>query len=100
MINIQFSIHNPWAKEFRFHNYKCYSWKFGKNKALEVELLGSSDIIDIHLSMTRRQSHAGIKFELGLLGYNLHCMFYDTRHWDYVLNKWEIYEDTNSKTNH
>ena len=88
MINLQFNIRNPWSK--KFHNYKCYAWQVSKNKAIELELLGSSDIIDIHLSITHRQSHAGIEFELGLLGYNIHFMFYDSRHWDHILNKWEI----------
>lgn len=97
MINLQFNIHNPWSK--RFHNYKCYSWQVTKNKAIEIEFLGSSDIIDIHLSITHRRSHAGVELELGLFGYNVHFMFYDSRHWDYENNKWEVYEDTDSKTN-
>lgn len=97
MINLQFNIRNPWSK--KFHNYKCYAWQVSKNKAIELEFLGSADIVDIHLSITHRQSHAGIEFELGLLGYNIHFMFYDSRHWDHILNRWETYEDTDSKTN-
>lgn len=99
MINLQLNIRNPWAK--RFHNYKSYTWQVSKNKAIEIEFLKSADIFDLHLSITHRQSHAGITFELGLLGYNFHFMFYDIRHWDYNLGEWEIYdEESNSKTDH
>jgi hypothetical protein len=99
MVNIQLSIRNPWSN--KFHNYKCYTWQVSENKAIEIEFLKSADIVDLHLSITHRQSHAGVDFELGLLGYNFHFMFYDIRHWDYILKRWETYdEESNSKADH
>lgn len=99
MVNIQLNIRNPWSN--KFHNYKCYTWQVSENKAIEIEFLKSADIVDLHLSITHRQSHAGVDFELGLLGYNFHFMFYDIRHWDYILKRWEIYdEESNSKADH
>lgn len=97
MINLQFNIRNPWSK--RFHCCKGYSWRVSKHKAIEVELLKTADIVEFNLSVTHRQSHAGVDFELGLFGYNFAFRFYDSRHWDYILNKWETYEDADSKTN-
>ena len=97
MIHLQFNVRNPCSK--RFHSYKGYSWQVSKHKAIEVELLKTADIVELHLSITHRQSHAGVEFELGLFGYNFAFRFYDSRHWDYILNKWETYEDTDSKTN-
>ena len=98
MINIQFNIRNPWSK--RFVNLKCWSWKVSKYKAIELELLKSTDIVDLHFIITHRQSHAGFEIEIGLLGYNVHFVFYDVRHWNSTLDKWETYEDTNSKADH
>jgi len=94
MINIQFNIRNPWSN--RFANVKCWSWKVSKHKAIELEILKSTDIIDFHFSVTHRQDHAGFDFEIGLLGYNVHFIFYDGRHWNYTLQRWEEYE-TNSE---
>ncbi len=90
MINIQFNIRNPWSK--RFANLKCWSWQVSKHKAIELEILKTTDIIDIHFAVTHRQSHAGFEFEMGLVGYNIHFMFYDVRHWDIENNRWEEHE--------
>lgn len=97
MINVRFNIRNPWSK--RFENVKCWAWKVSKHKAIELEILKSTDVVEFNIVITHRQSHAGLDIEIGLLGYNVHFMFYDGRHWDHTLDRWEIYEDTNSKTN-
>jgi hypothetical protein len=97
MINIQFNIRNPWSD--RFYNIKCWSWKISKHKSIELEILKSPDIIDFHFGITHRQSHAGFEFEMGLVGYNIHFMFYDIRHWDYTTQKWEIYETDSKASN-
>lgn len=88
MIHINFNIRNPWSN--RFDNLKCWSEKVFENKAIEFEILKTTDIIDFSIDITHRQSHAGFRLELGLLGYNMSFHFYDTRHWDYDANTWDL----------
>ena len=37
--------------------------------------------------------HAGVSLWLGLSGFDVGLHFYDTRHWDYENNRWEVYEE-------
>ena len=96
-----------------YHWYKHLS----KYKSVEVEassgLIGLSNKISILLG--RREiyfdlsifyalfhfefrvswmtDHAGVSLWLGLFGFDLGLHFYDTRHWDYENNRWEVYEE-------
>lgn len=40
-----------------------------------------------------KTDHAGVSLWLGLLGFDVGLHFYDTRHWDYENNRWEVYEE-------
>lgn len=93
MINFEFNIRNPWSD--RFENIKSWSRLVSTYKAVEFNLYKTNHVIDLRLSISHRQSHAGFQIELGLLGYNMEFHAYDTRHWDHVNNKWETYEHTN-----
>ena len=88
MIHLTFSIQNPWRE--RFENLWCrpIATPF-KNKCIEVEVCKDSNIVYFSLSWKVQQDHAGLDFEIGLVGYSFHFMFYDTRHWDYENNRWE-----------
>ena len=92
MINLQLSITNPWYKE----NFKNLFNRFGviaKHKTWEFEVCRyARDILNIHLQWTVHQDHAGPSVELFLLGYGMSFMIYDTRHWNYDRNTWEVYE--------
>lgn len=90
MITFNFNIRNPWGNDFK--NVRCWSGKTPfKNKFWEFEILKSSDIVTLLFEVTHRQDHAGVNFELALLGYGIHFMIYDNRHWDYVLDKWQVH---------
>jgi hypothetical protein len=39
------------------------------------------------------KDHAGWNFEIGLFGGIFVLSYYDTRHWDYENNCWEVYND-------
>lgn len=92
MINIQFSITNPWANENKFDNLFCKSASLAKHKAVEFEICKDpSQVFTLSFLVTTRRDHAGASLELGLLGYSVHAQLYDTRHWDYEANEWEIY---------
>jgi hypothetical protein len=76
-----------------FKNLGCISGRLGSNKAWELEhTYYSGSLFDIDISCSTREDHAGFDFTLGLLGYGINFRIYDTRHWNYNLNRWEHYE--------
>lgn len=82
MINVDFSITNPWSN--RFSNLWCCSFETPfKNKYIELELCKDTNIISLAVQLTTRRDHSGLNIELGLLGYSFNFRFYDCRHWDY-----------------
>ena len=90
MFNIDFSIFNPFDK-----TRKCLgSWHkpITKNKSLEWQIDRDPVILNVGLSITSRQSHAGVTVSLGLFGFQFIGEFCDNRHWDYEKDTWEIYE--------
>jgi len=89
MLLFQLNIRNPWSA--RFSNIKCWSGNTPlKNKFWELEILKTTDIFTVMLNWTHRQSHAGMFFELGALGYSISFQIYDNRHWDQETNSWVI----------
>lgn len=91
MINIRFSLENPWWD--RFDNIKCWAGKTPfKNKFWEVQVMRSDDVIALDLRITTRTDHAGVDLWLGLLGYSVNLQFYDNRHWDTETNGWTKYD--------
>ena len=93
MININFSVENPWSD--RFNNLWCCSYATPfKNKFVELEVLKNNTVVSFVFRLTTRQDHSGLRLELGLLGYSFDFKFYDSRHWNYETNKWATY-DTN-----
>jgi hypothetical protein len=92
MISLNFNLRNPWSN--RFENLWCraYDTPF-KNKFIELEVTRDFTLISFRFNWTVRQSHAGLDFEVGLLGYNFNCQFYDSRHWDTEKKAWETHEE-------
>ena len=89
MLAIQFNIRNPWCA--RFDNIKSWSGNTPlKNKFWELEILKTTDVFTVMVRWTHRQDHAGVSFELGVLGYSISFQFYDNRHWDYETGSWVI----------
>jgi hypothetical protein len=91
MIHVSFGLSNPWGTPF--DNLWNQSGRLTANKSWELELLKGRQIIGFEFSYTMRQSHAGLSLELALLGYSISFQIYDTRHWDYTANTWEVYAD-------
>jgi len=86
LLNLNFSLRNPWSN--RFENLWCRAYgTLFKHKFIELEVYKDSSFLSCSLVWTIRQSHAGLDFELGLLGYCFHFNFYDSRHW--TDNKYE-----------
>lgn len=88
MISSHFTLKNPWSKvEYEELAYK--HGKFSEHKCWELEVYADETLIAASFHVFIKMDHAGSGFSLGLFGYNVVFNFYDTRHWDYLNNKWE-----------
>ena len=96
MIHIIFGLSNPWGNPF--DNLWNRSGRLTKNTGWELELLKGRRLIGFEFVYTMRQSHAGLTIELALLGYSISFQIYDTRHWDYTANTWEVHADHHSNS--
>ena len=92
MFYFNFAITNPlpWKGKERF-DY-CSNYTLTTNKSLEFQFSKWPvyHIFNIRLDTNWIGSdHAGISFEIEILGVMLHINLYDHRHWDYENNTWE-----------
>ena len=87
MINLNFSIANPWRRDLW-----NILWNIGrsitKHKAVEFNGYRTGHVIDVEFDLRFTGDHAGARVMLGLLGYAVELHFYDMRHWDYDRNTW------------
>lgn len=92
MLRLELVLHNFWAKE-KFKNHWNKSGSITKHKHWEVEFIQyKKDFLGVRLDTCwRGRDHAGLSVELILLGYTLSAKIYDSRHWNYFTNSWEIY---------
>ena len=92
MIYFNVNIRNPFWWD-RFENIKCWSGSTPfKHKYWEVQTMKSCELLRIEFDWTIRQDHAGIRLELGLLGYQIDFSIYDNRHWDTKTDSWMKYD--------
>lgn len=93
MINIWLAIKNPF-KCADFKNYVCYTKLIAKHKAFEVQVSKYADnFLEFNLNLNwRGEDHAGPSIEINLFGWTLCVKIYDTRHWDYENNCWQVYD--------
>lgn len=87
MIHLNFNIRNPYTHFVKNLKHGHGALPF-KNKFWELEIYRSSDIVRLGFEFTYRESHAGLKFEIGLLSYTIVLFLYDNRHWDTETNTW------------
>lgn len=82
MINFHINVRVPGSDRFR--NIKCCNGivPFSQHKFWELQIYRGSDIIDLFLRITARQSHSGVEIGFGLAGFNLEFQIYDNRHWN------------------
>jgi hypothetical protein len=67
-----------------------------KHKSWEFQICREPTLVSLLFSYTMHQDHAGLTIGLCLFSFALDFMIYDSRHWDYKTNTWEIYEDPES----
>lgn len=93
MIYFNFNLRNPWWDN-RFENIYCASGETPiKHKFWEFQLMKTENVFRIELDVTTRCDHAGVNFELALLGYQFSINFYDSRHWHYEKGRWIDYSN-------
>jgi hypothetical protein len=92
MININFEINNPWHIETSSVPF-TKSRKILKNKVWEIEILEYTDILfKFQLSYSVRGiDHPGLRLSFGLVNIEFNFRVYDTRHWDYENDCFEIH---------
>lgn len=85
MIDIRFSLTNPWSN--RFQSVYCKSGKTPiKHKFWEIQTMRTDELIAFEFRVSAMTDHAGANLWLGLLGYAINFQFYDNRHWDFEQN--------------
>lgn len=92
MISLNFSIRNPWSQKFKNLWNKSFVTPH-PSKYLELEIYKDASLLTFSFNWTIRQSHAGLDFEVGLLGYCFHFNFYDIRHWNYEAGRYYKYSE-------
>jgi hypothetical protein len=93
IVNIRIELANPFDRWDLFKNLGCISGRLFKHKAWELEHTYYSPMLaDIDLVWNKHTDHAGLAFSVGLLGYGISFRTYDTRHWNYDLNRWEEWD--------
>ena len=90
VIYINLTIRNPWSD--RFEIVSSWGQKIFKHKAWEIEIYRSDTVAELEFKITLQEDHAGVTLGLGLISYTLRAQLYDTRHWNYATQCWEIYE--------
>lgn len=91
MIHLSFNISNPWWNN-RFSNIKFWAGETPfKHKFWEVQLMKTHSLLGFSFDYTTRRDHAGVRVNIGLLGYELDFNFYDNRHWNHEASDWYKY---------
>ena len=92
MINLDFSIVNPWRTDKIWNILWSKSGSITRNKSWEFNGYHTGNIINVEFRWTLQGDHAGAYLMLGVFGYQVELHFYDTRHWDYDANTWKCYQ--------
>ena len=91
-LNLNLRLPSWWE---RYKSINSWHWQTPfKHKHIELQIIENCNLLRFEFEFTVKQDHAGVNLELGLFGYEVHCTFYDDRHWNYEKNCWEKY-DTN-----
>lgn len=90
MIYFNVNVRNPWWNRFENLWNKSGPTPF-KNKYWEAEFIKDDELFRIEFEWSIRQDHAGVKLELGLLGYKGSFAVYDCRHWNDEEGRWYRY---------
>ncbi len=95
MIGFSIRLSNPFVSGERYNRIYNVWGDLTKNKYYEILVTRDRGLlVALSFSWRFRESHAGIDLGIGLLGYDLLIEISDKRHWDYVTNIWEEYDNS------
>jgi hypothetical protein len=86
-IDISYPYSDRWA------NVYAIGGALTENKSWEFQLMKTNTIVQLNINVTSAQDHAGLKVEVGFLGYTAEFNLHDNRHWDYENKHWQVYKD-------
>jgi hypothetical protein len=90
ILNIRIELQNPFDRWDYFTNFGCVKGMLTKYTAWELEHSYYSPMLfDCELRLSTREDHAGFEFGIGIFGYGIHFLIYDTRHWNTETKQWE-----------
>ncbi len=87
MVEIKFAVSNPFSNRWGILITKVK--QFSK-KAVEFNVYKTNSILAVELNFSSRRDHAGLRFDIGFLGYDVELHLYDVRHWDRETKSWEL----------
>jgi hypothetical protein len=90
MIYFNFTLRNPWSGKFE-HKFAA-SKKISKHKCWEFEIYQCDTVLELEGRISVREDHAGVMLGVGLFSYVMRFQIYDTRHWNFDKQQWEIYD--------
>lgn len=83
-----FSIKNDKALDV-FKSFYSKTCQLSKHKFFELDIYTYDFyLFEITIDISFNKNHAGIEFELGILGRYVYLKIYDNRHWDNLTNNW------------
>lgn len=96
-ISINLSLPHGWAKDRPMQWFSSYAHRnISTNKAFEwqTDYFGWTNLFSIQLDLIPTGSdHAGVGFDITVLGFMISAKVYDGRHWDTENHQWEKYDD-------
>ena len=93
MIETKIEIKNPFSKPGRYMLRMSKAGFLLKNKAWEIATYKTNVLVLTEIDWKIKTDHAGIEVRLGIFGYEIHFIFYDTRHWNYKENRYAVPTD-------
>lgn len=94
MLKFNLEIRNPFFKNGEFDSLWEKSGSFTRYKHWELQLMQYGwNLFELNFDLNwNGRDHAGPNMEVGIFGYQLAITVYDSRHWDYENNTWEVYD--------
>ena len=56
----------------------------------DIDLFG---LFRLNINKNKKTDHAGFRFNLNIFGLDFDYTHYDTRHWNYDNDNWEVYDE-------
>lgn len=93
MLDFKFRISNPWPKERNQIDFIEWNRKLSETWSVELQIsrwtMDDYFLIDLSTKWWGCD-HAGPKIYIELLGFMFNLKIYNTNHWNYETNTWDV----------